>query len=283
MVYDLAIVGGGIAGYTAALAAKNLKLNALWLGERAFGEKVEKAEHVRNFPAFQGTGRELLAALEAQRESEGVLLTQKRIDGVYLTGGHYTLTAGEEQFFATCVILATGVQTNAVAGAEQFLGRGVSYCAVCDGALYRGKEIAVGTYSQKFAHEVEYLASFARRVHCFCPVPLSFEAENIVFHQTIIKSVSGGMRVERVESAEGALPVDGVFFLLESAPPKALVGGLKTEGERVTVGRGLSTNLKGLFAAGDVTGRPYQYVKAAGEGLAAAYSAYEYLKQGKKA
>ena len=144
----------------------------------------------------------------------------------------------------------------------------------------RGKVIAAVVASEKFAEEVGYLAGFAQTVHAFCLYPdASFGAENVVVHMQKPVAVEGRMRVERLVLADGTLDVSAVFFLRDAAPPAALVGGLETDGTRVKVGRNLSTNLPGLFAAGDVTGRPYQYVKAAGEGCTAAYSAHAYLAE----
>ena len=101
----------------------------------------------------------------------------------------------------------------------------------------------------------------------------------MVVHYEKPRAVEGGMRVEKLLLKGGELPVDGVFFLKNAAPPAALVGGLEVEGGAVKVGRDMSTNLRGLFAAGDVTGRPYQYVKAAGEGNVAAHAAVDYLAE----
>ncbi len=278
MIYDTAIVGGGMAGYSAALTAKSLKLHYIWFADDGFGEKTRKAEYVRNFPAFTGGGKEFCAALEAQREKEGVMRTAKRIDGVYKTGETFLLTAAAETYEAKTVVLATGVQTRPSAGEGAYLGRGVSYCAVCDGALYRGKKVAVALYSPRFTEEAEYLASFAAEVLCFCSFDCSFRSPNITAIKERIVRVEGERRVERVVTDKGEYAADGVFFLTESVPPSALCGGLECEGERVVTRRDGSTNLKGLFAAGDVAGRPYQYVKAAGEGCVAAYSVAAYLR-----
>lgn len=278
MIYDTAIVGVGVAGYTAALTAKSLKLRYLWFADDGFGEKTKKAEYVRNFPAFTGGGKEFCAALEMQREKEGVERVQKRVDGVYKTGENFMLTVASEAFEARTVILATGVQTRSVAGEGAYLGKGVSYCAVCDGALYRGKKVAVALFSPRFCEEAEYLASFAAEVRCFCSFGCSFRSPNITVCKERVLRVEGENRVERVITDKGAYPADGVFFLTESVPPSALCGGLECEGERVITRRDGSTNLKGLFAAGDVAGRPYQYVKAAGEGCVAAYSVASYLR-----
>ena len=279
-IYDVIVVGGGIAGYSAALTLHSLKRNTLWLGADLLGEKLRAAEYVRNYPAMLGNGALFAARIEEQMKHEGISLTRARVDGVY-AGEPFTLTAGEQVFSARAVILATGVETaGAVKGEESFLGRGVSYCAVCDGALYRGKTIAAVLSDRKFAEEAEYLAGFAREVHAFCLYPgASFHAANIVVHYEKPRAVEGGLRVEKLLLKGGELPVDGVFFLKNATPPAALVGGLEAEGGAVKVGRDMSTNLRGLFAAGDVTGRPYQYAKAAGEGLVAAYSAHAFLQE----
>lgn len=280
-IRDVIIVGGGIAGYSAALTAKNLKLNYLWVGDKNFGKKTAKAEYVRNYPAFQGDGAEFIRALGAQKEAEGIVLTEKRIDAVYKEKNGFLLTAGDESFRSRTVILATGVELSASIG-DEFLGRGVSYCAVCDGALYKNKRIAAVLYAREEQEEAEYLASFASEVLLFTRGQIFCKAKNIRVLNEIPKAVGGGFRVEKIVTDRSEYAVDGVFLLGKTAPPSALCGGLKTEGAHVAVGRDLATNLAGLFAAGDITGKPYQFIKAAGEGCTAAYSAKAYLNAEKK-
>ncbi len=276
--YDIAVVGGGIAGYTAALTAKNLLLDVLWLGIAPFG-KLPYAVKVKNFPSQTGSGEEFVRALARQQDAEGILFTEARIDGVFSAGGFYTLTAGERVFEARTVILATGVETaGAIKGERELLGRGVSYCAVCDGALYRGKRVAAVLSGAKYAEEAAYLARFAEKVYCYCPEALEFPEANIAPLSAAPTAVVGEGRVEGIRTAAGEIAVDGVFFCRDGTPPKALCGGLATEGDRVLVDRSMATNLAGLFAAGDVTGRPYQYAKAAGEGCVAAHSARDFLR-----
>lgn len=277
-MYDVAVVGGGIAGFSAALSLKSLGLGFLWIGDSAFGEKVKKSEYVRNYPAFVGDGEAFFAALMRQKEKEGILFTKGRVDGVYRMKEHYVLTAGEERFSARAVILCTGVDLKGkLKGESEFTGRGVSYCAVCDGALYRGKNIAAVLSSSALSEDVEYLAGFAETVSVFTSLDVSFEHKNIHLYREIPRCIEGSARAEALVTDSGRYPVDGVFLLRSAVPPETLVGGLKTDGAHVIVGRDLSTNLAGLFAAGDVTGLPYQYAKAAGEGLAAAHSAKRYL------
>lgn len=278
-IYDTAVIGGGLAGYAAALTAKNLLLDYLWLGEEGFG-KIRSAQAVRNFPAVTGSGETFSSMLFAQMGAEKLRLTPLRADGVFAVGDGYSITAGGETFSARTVILATGVESrDLLRGEREFLGRGVSYCAVCDGALYRGKRIAALLSSPKFAEEVRFLARFASRVYYDCPAPLKFTEENIERLPARPVALGGGSRVENLILPEGQMEIDGVFFLKESAPPESLAFGVRTEGGHICVNRAMETNLKGLFAAGDVTGRPYQYAKAAGEGCVAAHSAWEYLKK----
>ncbi len=279
--YELIILGSGIAGYSAALTAKNLKLNFLWMGDRVFGKKTGKAEYVRNYPAFKGSGSNFVRALEEQRVHEGIELCEKRIDGIYKEKSGFTLTAGKESFSSRAVILATGVELSGGFG-DEFVGRGLSYCAVCDGALYQGKRIAAVLYAEEEKEEAEYLAGFAREVLLFTDLSVTFKAENIRVIKERPKSLSGNFRLEKFITDRAEYEVDGVFLLGKSAPPSSLCGGLKTEGAHVIVNRDLSSNLAGLFAAGDVTGKPYQFVKAAGEGCAAAYSVKAYLNSSEK-
>ncbi len=279
--YELIILGSGIAGYSAALTAKNLKLNFLWMGDRVFGKKTGKAEYVRNYPAFKGSGSNFVRALEEQRVHEGIELCEKRIDGIYKEKSGFTLTAGKESFSSRAVILATGVELSGGIG-DEFVGRGLSYCAVCDGALYQGKRIAAVLYAEEEKEEAEYLAGFAREVLLFTDLSVTFKAENIRVIKERPKSLSGNFRLEKFITDRAEYEVDGVFLLGKSAPPSSLCGGLKTEGAHVIVSRDLSSNLVGLFAAGDVTGKPYQFVKAAGEGCAAAYSVKAYLNSSEK-
>lgn len=283
-IYDVAVVGGGVAGFEAALVLKNFRRDFIWFGTKKFGEKLLLAESVNNFLSFTGAGKELAGLMEKQALHQGIGFTEARIDGIFSMGDTFLLTQNKTVFQARSVILATGVETSgSISGEREFLGRGVSYCAVCDGALYKGKKIATVVFSKVFEEEVEYLAGFATEVYAFCLYrEPRFSAANIKIMTEKPIAVAGSLRVEKIVTKGGETPVDGVFFLKNSAPPSALVGGLETENGHVKVERNMSTNLKGMFAAGDVTGRPYQYIKAAGEGLIAAYSAHEYLKNSGK-
>ena len=273
---DCIIVGSGIAGISAALTLKANGKNFMLLGSPDLSVKISRAECIRNYPGLSSvTGREFARALKKQLAEAEISVTDERVSGVYSMGDKFAvLTQSGASFESKTVILATGVESvKRLEGEEEFLGRGVSYCATCDGFLYKGKTIGVLSTSKRFEHEVEYLAKLAGKVYL---MPMYKDvgdfSENV---EKIIKmplAVKGEKKVNRLVFKDGELPVDGVFLLKESISPAVLVGGLEMSEGHVAVARDMSTNLKGCFAAGDCTGRPYQYAKAAGEGNIAAHS-----------
>ena len=179
------------------------------------------------------------------------------------------------------VILACGVESGKrIDGEMEFLGRGVSYCATCDGFLYKNKTIAVVCLSKDFEHETEYLAKLAAKTYLF-PLYKSVEisGESIEKIVKMPTKIMGEKRVNKILVGEREICVDGVFVLKESLPPETLVAGLETENGHVKINRNTETNLPGCFAAGDITGRPYQYAKAVGEGNVAAHAVTEYLNK----
>lgn len=280
MLYDIAIIGGGPAGVSAAINAKLLNKEYIWLSASAVSKKVKSAELIKNYPGLPDvTGAELGWTLLNHAQSMGIEMYEEVVTGVYETGGKFTLLAGNKDFEAKTVILCLGVQTQKpVDGEENFLGRGVSYCATCDGFMYKDKTIAVYCADKHFEGEVEFLCSVAKKVYV---MPMyrdcGIKADNaeIVLKQPL--KISGGMRAEAVEFKDGKIAVDGVFVLRNSIAPQTLVHGLKCDGGHIMVDRAMRTNINGIFAAGDCTGRPYQYAKAVGEGNVAAHSAVEYL------
>lgn len=284
-MYDCVIIGTGVAGISAALTLKALKKSFILLGSKSLSHKIRSAEVISNYPALtQVTGEGLFAALASQLEAEGIAITEGRANGVYPADGGYSVMCGDTVYEGKTVIVATGVETvKPVKGETEFLGRGVSYCAVCDGALYRGKTVAVFLENAEDVHEAELLSKYAAKVHMFVNKgKAETSAENIVTVQGRITEIVGDMRVRAVKCGERQLPVDGVFMIKQAVSASSLVHGLKTEDGAVCVDRAMKTNLDGVFAAGDCTGRPFQYAKAAGEGNVCAYSVNAYL-HGKEA
>jgi len=281
MRYDCIIIGSGPAGLSAAINLKTYNKTFLWFGNAQMSEKVQKAEKVVNYPGLpELTGQELASAFAQHKESQGLEITDKIVSAIYDMGGYYNVMA-ENQFFETdSIILATGVvAANQYPGEAEFVGRGVSYCATCDGALYKGKTIAVVSTAKRFEHEIAFLADLAEKVYLFpyykdCEI----ERENVELVNKPIKEVKGGFRVEElVLKDETSKKVDGVFIMRNAIAPTTLLNTLEVEDGHIVVNRQMETNLKGVYAAGDCTGKPYQYAKSVGEGNVAAHSVIEYL------
>ena len=278
--YDIAIIGTGPAGVSAALTAKNRNKSILLLGSRQMSEKVAKAHEIRNYPGLPFVkGEDLAAAFREQLDGMDIPITESRIGTVYAMGDYFALQAGEEMLEAKTVILATGVvMAKTLPGEEELLGRGVSYCATCDAPLYRGRTAAVIGYSPREETEAAFLAGVCSRVMYF---PMYADRTDLPETVEVIREKPEGiLKAENgllVKTAAGEYAADGVFVLREAVAPGQLVPGLETDGAHVKVNRKMETNLPGVFACGDLTGTPYQYVKAAGEGNVAAISAAAYI------
>ena len=280
--YDIAIIGTGPAGVSAALTAKNRNKTILLLGSRQMSEKVAKAHEIRNYPGLPFVkGEELAEAFRNQLDRMEIPITEQRIGAVYAMGDYFALQAGEEMLEAKTVILATGVvSAKPLPGEEALLGRGVSYCATCDAPLYRGRAAAVIGYSPREESEAAFLSEVCSRVIYFPMYPgetdLPDKVEVIREKPAEILKAENGLKVK---TEEGEYAADGVFVLREAVAPAQLVPGLETDGAHVKVNRKMETNLPGVFACGDLAGTPYQYVKAAGEGNVAALSAAAYIER----
>lgn len=281
MIYDTAVIGTGPAGLSAALTLRIREKSCLWLGSRSMSDKVSKAEKISNYPGLPDiSGESLAAAFRAHAAQMRLEITEHMVNSILPVGGHYALMAGSEFYEARTVILTTGVAMQTTLTDETaFVGRGVSYCATCDGGLYRGKTIAVLCNHPRFANEVRYLAGLAGKTYYF---PLNHGAElDDARLETVTQrpvAVLGQQRVQALALRGGSeLAVDGIFCLRDSVALSALLPSLQTQDGHIVVDREMATNLPGVFAAGDCTGRPYQYAKAVGEGNVAAHAVLEYL------
>lgn len=285
-MFDSAIIGTGPAGLSAALTLKLHQKSIAWFGSRQMSDKMRKAELVLNYPGVPAvTGAELANRFLAQSEEMELEITEKMVNSITRMKDHYYLMAENELVEAKTIILSTGVtNTAAFPGEAELLGNGVSYCATCDGTLYRGKTIAIVSASPRFTHEVDYLADLAEKVYFFpdykMEQPLKKNVEQV--RQGIV-AVLGEKRVSGLQLKDGReLPVDGIFCLRDAIAPTTLLPELALENGHIVVNRQMETNLAGCFAAGDCTGIPYQFAKAAGEGNVAAHSVVRYLAEAEK-
>ena len=225
------------------------------------------------------SGKEMNERLAAHLKQMDIVITAERITGVYNMGKYFMLLADQKEYKADAVILATGAQTvKEIKGEREFLGRGVSYCATCDGNFYKDKTIAVINDNKESEEEVDFLAGLARKVYFYPSYKTDYSKENVEHLTNPAVSVDGERHADGITLKDGAhIAVDGVFFLKQSVSADVLLGGLEMSNGSIAVDRDMSTNIKGCFACGDCTGKPYQIAKAIGEGNTALHSAITYL------
>ncbi len=278
--YEIAIIGSGVAGLSAALNAKIRKKNAVIFGNKNLSKKITVAPKIHNYLGLPDiSGEELADQFQKHIDQLGIEINEDRINTIYNMGNYYSLMGTNKMYEASSIILATGVNFGKpLEGEEEFLGKGVGYCATCDAPLYRGKDVVIISYNKHEEDEVNFVASIAEKVYYVPMYPDIVEVdENVQVILDIPIAIQGNEFVKSLVMKNSTIKVDGIFILRESVSPGQLVPGLSINKNHIDVNRKMETNLSGCFAAGDIVGVPYQYIKAAGEGNIAALSAVTYL------
>ena len=278
MRYDIIVLGSGPAGLSAAVAARGRNKSVLVIGNRWQDSPLARAEQIDNYlgmPALSGA--ELLDRFTRHAEEMGVNLVTGKALAVMPWEG-FQVTVGSELYAGGALVLAPGVVRQAkYPGETEYLGRGVSYCATCDGMLYRGRPVAVVGRSKEAPREAAYLKELGCQVVYVAPKrPDALDGE-IPFIQAGRLEVEGEQTVTGLRADGALIPCSGIFILREAVAPTDLLPELKTQNGVIQVDRSMATSIPGVFAAGDCTGEPLQVSKAVGEGLVAALSAAEYL------
>ncbi|MGN0379213.1 MAG: NAD(P)/FAD-dependent oxidoreductase [Butyrivibrio sp.] len=279
-IADAAVVGTGPAGISAAINLAIRKKSFYLLGSSKLSDRIQRSEKIDNYPGMPGiTGAEFNSSLKKHLEKLEIPITEAQVTGIYNFDGYYGILADKEQYYARTVIIATGVEAvKPVPGEREFLGRGVSYCATCDGRLYKDRNIAVVCDNETMEHETDYLAELADKIYFVPRYKTDYTRDNVVRIDGPVKKIKGNDVVQSIVYGNGEeLAVDGVFFLKHAVAADVLLKGLTIDNGRIVTDRNMSTGLPGCFAAGDCTGAPYQIAKAAGEGNIAAHSAISYL------
>ena len=278
--YDLAIIGSGPAGVSAALNAKIRKKNFIIFGSKELSNKLTKAEKINNYLGFYGkSGAQIRDEFIKHMESMDISITEEKINNIYAMGDYFTLMANDKMYEASAIILATGVNFGRpFKGEEELLGKGVGYCATCDAPLYKDKIVTIIAYNKHEEDEVNFISTIASKVYYIPMYKEKVEVdEKVQIINDIPVEIIGKERVEKLILKNSEIETDGIFILRDSVSPSQLVPGLELDENNVKVDRKMTTNLQGCFAAGDIVGAPYHYIKAAGEGNIAALSAVSYI------
>ena len=280
--YDSVIIGSGPAGLAAAINLKIRGRKFLLFGTKRLSRKLEAAPKIENYLGLYGISGKALAEKFARHLAEmEIEIICEQISTVYPMGDYFAVATGTGMYETKSVILAMGAfSAKELPGESEFLGRGVGYCATCDAPLFRGKTVAVLGYSPEAVNEANFVSTLAAKVYY---IPLS-KTDNLLNTEIEVvtgkvKGISGTKKAEMLEFEDKTLKADGFFILRDTIAPTALLPGIETESGFIKTDVNMCTNIPGCFAAGDCTGKPHQYMRAAGQGQTAALNADRYIDE----
>lgn len=289
--YDVAVVGAGPAGVSAAVNVRNRGRGVVLLaGQAPFG-RVNGPHPVANYAGFpEASGEDLVAAFRRHLDVFEVTPVPEKVtrivrDGQGTAADGFVLFGAHEAYRARAVVLATGVSLQgSIEGEEELIGQGVSYCVTCDGRLFAGRRIAFISYGPPGEEEANELADAFGAEVTYLP---QYEADFGPAAGVRVLEGAKPARLERTEQgvevtleggAAAPLVTDAVFVSREAVAPGTLLDGLDVDGPHLVVDQYMRTSVPGVFAAGDCAGGPYQVAKAVGQGQIAALSAVRLLR-----
>lgn len=303
--YDVIIVGGGPAGTTAAIYTSRAGLSTLVIDKGLTAGALGITSRIANYPGIteEISGAELLGRMRTQAKTFGAHYLFDRVIGVDFSGSEKMIFGNTDTYTSKAVILATGSmgRGNRVKGEDDLLGRGVSYCATCDAAFFRGQVVAVAGNSDEAVEEALYLAKFVKTVHFLSPTPevnVSHEqAEELIHHPgvvyhpgTVLREIMGVEKVTGVKvgirgEGEKEIQVSGAFIYLQGGKPvtEFLLGQLPIDGQGyLVVDDEYRTSIEGVYAVGDMVHHQVkQAVVAAAQGAVAGMAVEKYLRNRK--
>jgi len=303
LIYDVLILGGGPAGLTAAIYAARARMSTLLIEKAYPGGQLIMCENIENYPGFasSSSGYELSTAMREQAEKFGMKTKLAEVERMDITGDEKVLyTTDDEEIRGRTLILSLGAKPRklGVPGEVEFVGRGVSYCAVCDGAFFQGKKLVVIGGGDTAVEDSVYLTHFATSVSIIHRRD-KLRAQKIIQERalahpvinvhwnSVVKGIGGKDVVDHIvlrnvlTQEETTMPIDGVFVLIGLDPNTKMLEGivdLDHDGYIVT-DENMETNVPGVYAAGDVRHKLLrQIVTACSDGAIAATAAERYLE-----
>jgi len=285
-MYDVIIIGGGPAGVSASLYTKRANLNTLIIYNEM--SDLKKAEKIENYYGFEEgiSGEELYETGIKQAKKIGVDLSNDEVTKIEHGVGNFKVVTSKKEYLSKIVIIATGNKKNSpkIKGIQEFEGRGVSYCAICDGFFYKNKDVAVLGNGNYAISEVNDLINITNKISIVTNGEKApeFRAENVEIINKQIREVRGSEKVEEIEFVDNSiLKTDGIFIAegVAGSTEFAKKLGILIDKNKIIVNENMETNIKGIYACGDCTGGLLQISKAVYEGTKAGLQAIKYYKE----
>ena len=300
--YDLIIIGGGPAGLTAGIYAGRGALQTLLIEKLCTGGQIALTDMLENYPGFsEVAGMELTRLMEEQAKRFGLNIVNEEVVKVTDNGGEKVVKTTEGSHTAKSVIIASGTRQRrlGVRGEDNLIGKGVSFCAVCDGRFFQGKNVCVVGGGDSAIKEALYLSKLVKKIYVIHRRD-RLRAEKIVqkkalsnskldfIWDSVIEEIIGQNKVESVvlknlkSDKRTKLDVDAVFVYVGNDPNTSFVDVRKDENGFIMTDENLETSIRGIFAAGDCRAKPFRQVATAvGDGALAAFLAQKYIEESK--
>lgn len=282
-LYDLAILGCGPAGLSAAVNATIRNKKVIVLGAEVCSPPLRKAPKIDNYLGFPGvSGKDLVLHFIKHVQAMDIEIKRIKASAINELDGVFHVLVGEDVVAAKSIVIATGIPYRSTLPQEElFLGKGLGYCATCDGPLYRNKDVLIIGHSPEAEAEANFMAEICSKVYY---LPLYKELGQLDQRIEIVsvrpEEIIGTEFVEGLKLKDGSsIKVEGLFILGAETAPDRLIPGLEIADNHIQVNRQQETNLLGVYAAGDCTGQPYQVAKSVGEGQAAGLNASKYVSR----
>lgn len=285
-MYDVIILGAGPAGVSASLYCKRANKNVLIIYNDS--SELLKAQKIDNYYGFENgiSGKDLYETGIKQSQNLGVEIIKQEVIKIEMENGYFNVITEKNSYKSKSVIIAMGSKKNTlkIQGVQEFEGKGISYCAICDGFFYKNKDVAVIGSGNYAISETNDLINIANKITILTNGEKApeFRADNVEIVTKNIKQISGENRVQEIEFDDNSyLKTDGVFIAQGTAGAADFAKklGIMSQNNNIIVNENMETNIKGIFACGDCTGGLLQVSKAVYEGTKAGLAVIEYLKK----
>ncbi|MEN6459938.1 MAG: NAD(P)/FAD-dependent oxidoreductase [Syntrophomonas sp.] len=280
-LYDLAILGCGPAGLSAAINGTIRNKKVIVIGAELCSPPLHKAQKINNYLGMPDvSGEELLGRFMEHVSIMDIEMTSIKAEGIFQEKDIFNIITRDSVIKSKTIIISTGMPyRTTLPDEEKFLGRGLGYCATCDGPLYREKDVLIIGHSEEAELEANFMAEICNRVYY---LPLYQKQPHLDSRIELVtgkpRAIAGQNLLEGLELDNGKIiKVDGLFVLGAETAPDRLIPGVQIEDNHIKVNRSQETNLPGIYAAGDCTGPPYQVAKSVGEGQVAGLNASKYV------